>query len=198
MPQRPSAACATHLSAQSVGRQSVKLTRLVAAFVGTVLGCGSGASSDLVAERLRAFQFAPLDRFSWTLQLPSHGMFESDDRGATTQGEFLSELRSFDWRRMVDHAHELQGPAATFTLRHGGLDRYLAISPAGAPGRPEDLVFFLFWAPGSTGEDPRFLPIDDLAKVEALVGIFFASDVAQIDEIFGTEGLPMEAAFGLE
>jgi len=176
----------------------VKLKQLVAAVLGAVLGCGSGPSSDLVAERIRAFESAPRDYFSWTLQLPTHGMFESEDRGATTQDEFVSQLRSFEWGLMVDRAHEIRGPSATLTLRHGGLDRYLAISAAGEEGRPEDLVFLTFWAPGTTGEDPRFLPIDDLAKVEALVGIFFAADVAQVDSIFTTEGLPMEAAFGVE
>jgi hypothetical protein len=125
-------------------------------------------------------------------------MFESEDRGATTQDAFVSELRSFAWRAMVDRAHELCGPSATLTLRHGGLDRYLAISPAGEPGQPEDLVFFLFWGRGTTGEDPRFLPIDELGRVESLVGIFFSSDVAQVDAIFAKQGLPMEAAFGVE
>ena len=174
------------------------LKRLVTAIIGTVLGCGSSADPNLAAERIRAFESAPPDRFSWTLQLPSHGMFDADDRGPTTREEFVSQLRSFEWRPMVDRAHQLGGPAATLTLRHGGLDRYLAISPAGEPGRPYDLVFFLFWGRGSTGEDPRFLPIDDLDKLESLVGIFFASDVSQIDSIFSTEGLPMEAAFGVE
>ena len=176
----------------------MRLRQLVAAALGAVVGCGDGASSDLAAARRRAFQSAPHNEFSWTLQLPTHGMFESEDRGATTEAAFVSELRSFEWSAMVDQAHERRGPSATLTLRHGSLDRYLAISPAGEPGQPEDLVFFLFWAPGSTGEDPLFLPIDDLAKVEALVSIFFASDVAQVDRIFAREGLPMEAAFGLE
>jgi hypothetical protein len=154
--------------------------------------------ADLASQRIKAFESAPTDRFSWTEQLPSHEMFESLDHGPANHAEFVARVRNYKWREAVELSHKLRGPAPTLTLRHGGLDRYLAISGVGDPAPSDDVAFYLFWGRGSTGEDPRFLPVEELDPIETLVAMFFSEEVSRIDTIFATDGLPMEASFGVE
>lgn len=149
-------------------------------------------SADLRSERREAFATAPVDAFSWTVLRAESVDWVESERGTITAEGFLRELRQFPWDQQIQVAGVEGGPSPTLTLRHGGLDRYLAISGVGPSFQR---WFYLFWGIGSTGQDPRFLPVQTLADVESLCELFFAAEVKELDRIFEEDGMPMERAF---
>ena len=149
-------------------------------------------------DRIALFSEAPRGVYSWSIQLSSHGIFESDPRGPVTESEFIDAMRRFPWSAEVARSHRLRRSSPTLTIIHPDHDRYMAIAGVGDPDDPTDLAFLVFWAAGSTAEDPRFQDAPDLHSVEHFVRLFFSGSIPRLDESFASDGMPLEVAYATD
>jgi len=177
----------------------VKLVHFMALLI--LVGLGAACDGDdepIPNRRIAAFATAPQDSFSWTVQFATDEADEFHDRGPVEADAFMAELRTFDWHQQVAQSKRLKRTSPTITLRHGSLDRYLAISGIEAINDPSGLRFYLFWARGTTGEPPSFIVVGPLSSVEKACESFFHGEIEALDEVFSTQGESMAAAFERE
>jgi hypothetical protein len=141
---------------------------------------------------LSNFAHARPDAFTWSVLTAESEVDGEEHRGEIDEARFLRELERFPWAEQLGTPQHLQRAWPTLTLFHGGHDRYLAISGV---RHAEGDGFFLFWGQGSTAADPRLVPVGERSKVRQITELFFAGEIARLDELFASHGQPMDRAF---